>query len=222
MSAAAEIVRLDAATLGSKIAAKELSSAEITRACLDQIAATDETYHAFLHVAADDALATAAKVDAKVAKGEPLPSPLAGVPLALKDVFTTTDMPTTCGSKILEGWTSPYDATVTARIRRRVLDANGIRQRYYALDEQGEPTELGDVPDERQGEGGDAERGGDQRHREGATAHLGRIGLALRLEGPGVPATGADGVLDGTRVILERVHGFGHRIILASVGCGSR
>ena len=43
--------------------------------------------------------------------------PLAGVPLALKDVFTTTDMPTTCGSKILQGWTSPYDATVTARLR---------------------------------------------------------------------------------------------------------
>ena len=52
-----------------------------------------------------------------VAAGETLPSPLAGVPLALKDVFTTTDMPTTCGSKILEGWMSPYDATVTARLR---------------------------------------------------------------------------------------------------------
>ena len=52
-----------------------------------------------------------------MAAGESLPSPLAGVPLALKDVFTTTDMPTTCGSKILEGWTSPYDATVTARLR---------------------------------------------------------------------------------------------------------
>ena len=60
---------------------------------------------------------TAARVDAAVAAGESLPSPLAGVPLALKDVFTTTDMPTTCGSKILEGWTSPYDATVTARLR---------------------------------------------------------------------------------------------------------
>ena len=52
-----------------------------------------------------------------MAAGEPLPSPLAGVPLALKDVFTTKDMPTTCGSKILEGWRSPYDATVTARLR---------------------------------------------------------------------------------------------------------
>lgn len=113
-----EVVRLDAATLGQKIAAKELSSTEITRACLDQIAATDDRYHAFLHVAADQALAAAGQVDAAVAAGEQLPSLLAGVPLALKDVFTATDMPTTCGSKILEGWTSPYDATVTARIRR--------------------------------------------------------------------------------------------------------
>ncbi len=56
-------------------------------------------------------------MDAAVAAGEALPSPLAGVPLALKDVFTTTDMPTTCGSKILEGWTSPYDSTVAARLR---------------------------------------------------------------------------------------------------------
>jgi aspartyl-tRNA(Asn)/glutamyl-tRNA(Gln) amidotransferase subunit A len=112
-----ELIRLDAATLGAKIAAKEVSSVEVTHACLERIAETDETYHAFLHVAAEQALAAAAAVDAAVAAGESLPSPLAGVPLALKDVFTTTDMPTTCGSKILEGWTSPYDATVTARLR---------------------------------------------------------------------------------------------------------
>lgn len=113
----AEIVRLDAATLGEKIAAKELSSVEVTQAHLDQIAATDDSYRAFLHVAGDEALATAAEIDKSVAAGETLPSPLAGVPLALKDVFTTTDMPTTCGSKILEGWVSPYDATLTAKIR---------------------------------------------------------------------------------------------------------
>ena len=112
-----EIVRLDAAALGEKIAAKELSSVEVTQAHLDQIAATDDSYRAFLHVAADEALATAAEIDKSVAAGETLPSPLAGVPLALKDVFTTTDMPTTCGSKILEGWVSPYDATLTAKIR---------------------------------------------------------------------------------------------------------
>ena len=113
----ADLIRLDAATLGAKIAAGEVSSTELTQACLDQIAATDERYHAFLHVAAEQALAAAARVDAAVAAGDDLPSPLAGVPLALKDVFTTTDMPTTCGSKILQGWMSPYDATVTARIR---------------------------------------------------------------------------------------------------------
>ena len=112
-----ELVRLDAASLGAKIAAKELSSTEVTRACLDRIAATDGDYRAFLHVAEERALAAAARVDAAVASGEELPSPLAGVPLALKDVFTTTDMPTTCGSKILEGWTSPYDSTVAARLR---------------------------------------------------------------------------------------------------------
>jgi aspartyl-tRNA(Asn)/glutamyl-tRNA(Gln) amidotransferase subunit A len=112
-----ELTRLSAAELGAKIAAKEVSSVEVTRASLDQIAATDERYHAFLHVAEEAALAAATRVDAAVAAGEPLPSPLAGVPLALKDVFTTTDMPTTCGSKILENWWSPYDATVTVRLR---------------------------------------------------------------------------------------------------------
>ncbi|MBV8927917.1 MAG: Asp-tRNA(Asn)/Glu-tRNA(Gln) amidotransferase subunit GatA, partial [Mycobacteriaceae bacterium] len=112
-----DVIRFDAATLATRIAKGELSSREVTQACLDQIEATDEQYHAFLHVAADEALAAAAAVDAAVAQGAPLPSPLAGVPLALKDVFTTSDMPTTCGSKILEGWQPPYDATVTLRLR---------------------------------------------------------------------------------------------------------
>ncbi|MDR3656746.1 MAG: Asp-tRNA(Asn)/Glu-tRNA(Gln) amidotransferase subunit GatA [Mycobacterium sp.] len=112
-----ELIRLDAATLGEKIAAGEVSATEITQAHLDQIAATDDRYHAFLHVGAEEALAAAAAVDQQVAAGEALPSPLAGVPLALKDVFTTTDAPTTAGSKILEGWRSPYDATVTAKLR---------------------------------------------------------------------------------------------------------
>jgi aspartyl-tRNA(Asn)/glutamyl-tRNA(Gln) amidotransferase subunit A len=112
-----DIVRLDAATLGAKIAAKEVSSTEVTRAYLDQIAETDDRYRAFLHVAGEQALAVADQVDEAVAAGVELASPLTGVPLALKDVFTTTDMPTTCGSKILEGWRSPYDATVTVRLR---------------------------------------------------------------------------------------------------------
>ncbi|CAN5431513.1 Asp-tRNA(Asn)/Glu-tRNA(Gln) amidotransferase subunit GatA [soil metagenome] len=112
-----DLIRLSAAELASAIAAKEVSSTEVTRAHLDQIESTDGTYHAFLHVGAEQALAAAAVVDAAVAAGDGLPSALAGVPLALKDVFTTTDMPTTCGSKILDGWTSPYDATVTVKLR---------------------------------------------------------------------------------------------------------
>jgi aspartyl-tRNA(Asn)/glutamyl-tRNA(Gln) amidotransferase subunit A len=112
-----ELTRLDAATLAAKIAGGEVSSVQVTQAHLDQIEATDGQYRAFLHVAAEQALADAARVDAAVAAGEQPPSPLAGVPLALKDVFTTRGMPTTCGSKILEGWRSPYDATVTVRLR---------------------------------------------------------------------------------------------------------
>ncbi|MCW2653925.1 MAG: aspartyl-tRNA(Asn)/glutamyl-tRNA(Gln) amidotransferase subunit [Mycobacterium sp.] len=112
-----DIIRLDAATLADKISRREVSSTELTQACLDQIEATDSQYRAFLHVAGDQALADAARVDEAVAAGEKSASPLAGVPLALKDVFTTTDMPTTCGSRILEGWRSPYDATVTLRLR---------------------------------------------------------------------------------------------------------
>ncbi len=112
-----DVIRSDAATLAARIAAGELSSVELTRACLDQIAATDATYGAFLHVAGEEALAAAAVVDARRAAGEALPSPLAGVPLALKDVFTTVDAPTTCGSKILDGWRAPYDASVTLSLR---------------------------------------------------------------------------------------------------------
>jgi aspartyl-tRNA(Asn)/glutamyl-tRNA(Gln) amidotransferase subunit A len=113
----ADLLRLDAAALAAGIAGGQLSSTELTRACLDQIEATDQRYHAFLHVAAEEALADAARIDAAVAAGERLASPVAGVPLALKDVFTTTDMPTTCASKILAGWRPAYDATVTVRLR---------------------------------------------------------------------------------------------------------
>ncbi|MEV0245801.1 Asp-tRNA(Asn)/Glu-tRNA(Gln) amidotransferase subunit GatA [Nocardia sp. NPDC050712] len=106
-----------AAELAAQIHAREVTSVEVTQAHLDRIAESDGEIHAFLHVAGEQALAAAAQVDADLAAGQAPASALAGVPLALKDVFTTTDMPTTCASKILEGWVSPYDATVTARLR---------------------------------------------------------------------------------------------------------
>ena len=114
--AAGEITGLTAAELAGKIAARELSSVEVTQAHLDRIAEIDDRLGAFLHVSGAEALVAAKAADDAIAAGE-APSALAGVPLALKDVFTTTDAPTTCGSKILEGWVPPYDATVTARLR---------------------------------------------------------------------------------------------------------
>ncbi|NGR06173.1 Asp-tRNA(Asn)/Glu-tRNA(Gln) amidotransferase subunit GatA [bacterium SGD-2] len=113
-----DLTRLSAADLAERIHSGDLSSVEVTRAHLDRIAEVDGEYHAFLHVASDQALAAAAEVDRAVAEGESPASPLAGVPIALKDVFTTTDMPTTCASKILEGWMSPYDATLTTKLRQ--------------------------------------------------------------------------------------------------------
>ncbi|WP_040811206.1 Asp-tRNA(Asn)/Glu-tRNA(Gln) amidotransferase subunit GatA [Nocardia concava] len=111
-----DLTKLSAADLADKIHAREVSSVEVTEAHIQRIAAVDGEINAFLHVAGEQALLTAAEVDRQVAGGKVV-SPLAGVPLALKDVFTTTDMPTTCGSKMLEGWVSPYDATVTSKLR---------------------------------------------------------------------------------------------------------
>jgi aspartyl-tRNA(Asn)/glutamyl-tRNA(Gln) amidotransferase subunit A len=88
------------------------TSVEITQAYLDRIEATDGDLGAYLHVDADAALARAAEIDAA---GDT--SGLAGIPVALKDVVVTEGVPTTSGSKILEGWTPPYDATVAARLK---------------------------------------------------------------------------------------------------------
>ncbi|MEU7817564.1 Asp-tRNA(Asn)/Glu-tRNA(Gln) amidotransferase subunit GatA [Pseudonocardia sp. NPDC049154] len=112
-----ELIRLTASDLAAKIHSGEVSAVEAAQAHLDRIAEVDGEVHAFLHVGAEAALANAALVDEAVQAGTAPASPLAGVPLALKDVFTTTDMPTTCGSRILEGWRPPYDATLTARLR---------------------------------------------------------------------------------------------------------
>jgi len=111
-----ELITLTAAETAGKIASGEISAVEVATAHLDRIGAVDERVHAFLYVDRDGALAAADAVDKARAAGEQL-SPLAGVPLALKDVMTQKGIPTTCGSKILEGWRPPYDATVTARLK---------------------------------------------------------------------------------------------------------
>ena len=111
-----ELITMTAAELSAAMAAGEVSAAEVTTAHLDRIAAVDDRVKAFLHVAGDDALAQAREVDARRKAGEPL-GPLAGVPVAVKDLFTTVGMPTTCGSKILQGWRPPYESTITRRLR---------------------------------------------------------------------------------------------------------
>ena len=111
----ADLTRLTAADLAARLTSGEVSSVEATQAHLDRIAAVDADVHAFLHVNAG-ALDAAAEIDRRRAAGERL-GELAGVPLAIKDVLVTTDMPSTSGSRILEGYLSPYDATVVSRSR---------------------------------------------------------------------------------------------------------
>ncbi len=111
------LTSLTAAELAEKIHSREVTSREVVQAHLDRIAEVDGELNAFLYVGAEQALATADAVDAALDAGEKPASPLAGVPVALKDLFTTTDAPTTAASKMLEGWTSPYDATVTVKLR---------------------------------------------------------------------------------------------------------
>ena len=121
---------MDAAALAAEIAAGRVSAVEVALAHLDRIAAVDDKVHAFLHIDHDGALAAARAVDERRATGEEL-GPLAGVPLAMKDVVVTRGLPSTSGSKILRGWIPPYDATVT----RRVLDAGIVMLGKTNMDE---------------------------------------------------------------------------------------
>ena len=109
-------VRDNASDMAVALNKKEISAVELTNQHYEQIAAVDKDVHAFLYLDKEGALAQAASVDKKRAAGEKL-SPLAGVPLALKDVMTQKGIPTTCGSKILEGWRPPYDSTVVTKLK---------------------------------------------------------------------------------------------------------
>jgi aspartyl-tRNA(Asn)/glutamyl-tRNA(Gln) amidotransferase subunit A len=116
--------RASASEIAAALAAGETTSVEVTRAHLRQIELVDGALHAFLHVDAEGALSAARESDERRAAGRPS-SPLDGVPIAVKDVLVAKGMPTTCGSRILEGWLPPYDATVVARLRKAGLPILG-------------------------------------------------------------------------------------------------
>ena len=105
-----------ATQMAAALQSGELTSVELTKAHLARIDEVDDKVKAFLHVDKEGALKQAENVDARRKAGEKL-SPLAGVPLALKDVMVQKGIPTTCGSKMLEGWRPPYDSTVVARLK---------------------------------------------------------------------------------------------------------
>jgi len=111
-----DLIRKDASELAGLVSSGEVSAVEVAQAHLDRIAAVDGDVHAFLHVDTEGALASAAAVDVKVKTGDKL-SVLAGVPLGLKDILATNGLPTTCGSRVLDGWIPPYDATVVTKLR---------------------------------------------------------------------------------------------------------
>ena len=106
-----------ALTLAAQVRSGQRSAREVVEEALTAVAAGDTELNAFLTVLGDEARAQADAVDAAVAAGRD-PGPLAGVPVALKDNLCLRGSPTTCGSKILEGWRPPYDATVVGSLRR--------------------------------------------------------------------------------------------------------
>jgi len=115
-----ELYQVTAHQASELLAAGEISSVELTRAFLDRIARLDGTIKAFLTVMADEALARARDADAKRRQGGDALArdmPMLGIPIAVKDVICVSGAPTTCGSKILANYDSPYEATVVEKVR---------------------------------------------------------------------------------------------------------
>jgi aspartyl-tRNA(Asn)/glutamyl-tRNA(Gln) amidotransferase subunit A len=110
------LLRHSATQLLAKLDSREISSVSLTEAHLDQIERHDSRVRAFLRVDRQRALERAADVDARRRAGKPL-GRLAGLPVAIKDLLCTAGEPTTCGSRMLENFVPPYDATVIARLK---------------------------------------------------------------------------------------------------------
>lgn len=119
-----EVWLKSASELGQMLRDKKITSVELTQLFLNRIKKFDSEIHAFLYVDEEGALATAKEIDDKRSRGEDL-HPMAGVPIALKDNMVVRGQPTTCASKILEGWLPPYDATIVVKLREAGLPILG-------------------------------------------------------------------------------------------------
>ena len=115
MTGAREAEPASASSIAASVAAGDQTAANVLDSAFGAIAARDEEINAFLHLTEDRARVQAAAVDKAVSAGDRV-GPLAGVPIALKDNMCTRGAPTTCSSKILEGWLPPYDATIVGRL----------------------------------------------------------------------------------------------------------
>jgi aspartyl-tRNA(Asn)/glutamyl-tRNA(Gln) amidotransferase subunit A len=107
---------MSAAAIARAVARRELRAEQVVRDHLDRLTRVEPQVEAFLHVGAGAALEQAAALDAALDAGRPAP-PLAGVPVAIKDVLALQGVPTTCGSRLLEGWRPPYTATAVQRLQ---------------------------------------------------------------------------------------------------------
>ncbi len=127
-----------------KLISGELTSVELTRACLERIGATDDQLNAFITVCRDEALAAAAAADQQLATGKV--ALLTGIPVAVKDIFNTLDLRTTCGSKILEDYVSPYDATTITKLREQgAIIVGKLNMDEFAMGSSGENSAAGAV-----------------------------------------------------------------------------
>jgi len=124
------LVTATATELARRLDAGEVAAREVIDAHLDRIAAVDDSVGAFLEVTADHARARADEIDSRRAAGDDVPA-TAGVPIAIKDLFCTTGIPTTAASRILAGWRPPYDATVV----RKIADAGLVMVGKANMDE---------------------------------------------------------------------------------------